>query len=493
MPTTANKEDRDTIFISHATPSDNAFATWLATRLSLAGYKVWCDQEKLLGGEDFWNDIQQALRHRTAKFILVVSQFALQEDGSLRDGIAKEVALAEIIKKQLSDPYFIVPMRIDATSFSDFPIDFVRLNGIDCQKNWADGLSRMLKVLERDSIFREVSMADKSLSAWQSIHKHKMSALTNNDEVLQTNWLSIERLPEHLYFYDIQISVKPNEPRAIAKNCPLPCFHHGRLLASCAKEDEFQNALGEGLPVKLRGKLKTTAFMGGHTGDILGLKPPDARNKISSLVRQGIDNYFQSKGLTAYEMANGSLAWWFKGTVIEDGQLRYTDFNGKARKRTVGGTYGKKLDENKNEITRYYWHLGFTAKPYISKKSTISLRPRIIISEDGETPLKNKVRLNSARRTVTKLWFNDKWRGLILGFSTWIADGNATFQIPLSETQSLSINSRPITLGINTGIRTDPASDALDDEIAEREDLYEANYKISDPAFYYDDDEKEAG
>ena len=32
---------KDTIFISHATPTDNIFATWLATKLELCGYKVW--------------------------------------------------------------------------------------------------------------------------------------------------------------------------------------------------------------------------------------------------------------------------------------------------------------------------------------------------------------------------------------------------------------------------------------------------------------------
>ena len=34
---------KDTIFISHATPTDNIFAAWLATKLELCGYKVWVD------------------------------------------------------------------------------------------------------------------------------------------------------------------------------------------------------------------------------------------------------------------------------------------------------------------------------------------------------------------------------------------------------------------------------------------------------------------
>jgi len=45
---------RDTLFISHATPQDNDFAIWLASRLEMLGYKTWIDKNGLLGGEKFW-------------------------------------------------------------------------------------------------------------------------------------------------------------------------------------------------------------------------------------------------------------------------------------------------------------------------------------------------------------------------------------------------------------------------------------------------------
>lgn len=52
---------RDTIFISHATPEDNEFTIWLASRLELLGYKVWIDKNELLGGEVFWADIEDVI------------------------------------------------------------------------------------------------------------------------------------------------------------------------------------------------------------------------------------------------------------------------------------------------------------------------------------------------------------------------------------------------------------------------------------------------
>ena len=155
----ATEHQRNVIFISHATPGDIVFATWLASRLSMAGYEVWCDQEKLIGGEDFWKDIEIVLRNKAVKMVLVVSKNAFDENGTLRDGIAKEVALADVLKKKIGDDYFLVPMRIDETSYSDFPIDILRLNGIDCAENWASGFAKLLKVLDRDNVPRSEDLS----------------------------------------------------------------------------------------------------------------------------------------------------------------------------------------------------------------------------------------------------------------------------------------------------------------------------------------------
>ena len=41
---------QDHLFISYAS-EDQALAKWLALKLTAAGYRVWCDQFKLLGGK----------------------------------------------------------------------------------------------------------------------------------------------------------------------------------------------------------------------------------------------------------------------------------------------------------------------------------------------------------------------------------------------------------------------------------------------------------
>lgn len=479
---------RETIFISHATPGDNAFATWIASRLSMAGYEVWCDQQKLLGAEDFWQDIEDVLRQKTIKFILVISQNSFDDNGKIRDGIQKEVALANILKNKLSDDHFVIPMRIDETDFSDFSIDFLRLNGIDCSANWASGFVSLIKVLERDRVAHSTSISEGSMKAWRSVHQFRTSAISEESETLQSNWLSIEKLPEQLHFYSFLGVLKPNEARSIASNCTLPCSDHGRLLVSFASEAEIREALGEAIPIKLRGTLKTQDFLNGQTGEILGVAAHDARNKISSIIRQAWDRFMTERGLTQYDMS-GRVAWWFPEGVPDGGKLKYTDFSGKARHRAVSGIRGKKDGPDGQPIPRYYWHLGFTARAMVGESPTMMLQARIIITEDKKTPLPNKTKLNSVRRSLTSMWFNDKWRSLTLGFCSWLADGNDTFRLPVASDASIILSGIPKTFSAPVSISSDAVSNEISDAIAERNEQLEIQKRLSDPAFLKLDEE----
>ena len=472
---------RNKIFISHATPADNAFAVWLSSHLSLAGYEVWCDANKLLGGEDFWREIERTIRNETAKFLIVISGNAYSHDHTLRDGIAKELALADILKKQLQDPYFIVPIRLDGTSYGDFSIELVRTNGVDCSASWASGLSKILEIFERDRIAK-VSNVAPSLAAWKSVYQYQTRAISHGQEVIQSNWLPLDHLPTTLYFYETRGVNWSLEPRVIASRSKLPTFHHGRLLASFAKLDEMQEAIGREFPIRDRANLPLANYLRGRTGDLLGVAPYDARNQVSSLIRQAWDLRMAQLGLRSYELANGQLAWWFPRHVPADGQLRFLDFNGKPRRRTSTGTKGHKVLPNGEQVPRNYWHLGFSAQPMI-QDMVVRLQPRIIITDDGENPILNKTRMNGLRRSLTKMWFNDRWRGLMLGFVNFVAEGEDRICLHVAETNSIEMSSKLVEFSLPYGISSDPVSENLSDEVADVYDAEEQALRLSDPVF----------
>ena len=134
---------KDMIFISHATPADNDFSIWIASRLEMLGYKVWIDKERLLGGERFWPTIQKALEH-SIKVLLVYSKNIITTDGILRQGIDDELEYAKSIavRDKLQD--FIIPLHIDDSNYN-LAIGLPNINHIPFNNSWADGLKQLLK------------------------------------------------------------------------------------------------------------------------------------------------------------------------------------------------------------------------------------------------------------------------------------------------------------------------------------------------------------
>src|SRR5947209_15142274 len=110
------------VFVSHANPEDNEFALWIALQLAKEGYPVWCDLTKLLGGEVFWEDIEDAIRNRTAKFLYVLSTTSNEKPGPRNE---QALALGVKRREKLSD--FVIPLLIDSLPPADFNVEIARI------------------------------------------------------------------------------------------------------------------------------------------------------------------------------------------------------------------------------------------------------------------------------------------------------------------------------------------------------------------------------
>jgi hypothetical protein len=161
---------KDHLFVSHATPEDNEFSVWLATKLELCGYRVWIDYNKLAPSSDFWLKIDSTIRNNTIKFIFVASEVSVT-----RDGVRKELAVADRMMREY--PGFIIPIRIDDVNFNDLPIEILRFQAIDFKKNWASGLAKLLKHLDDENIPRNnFNIQSKDIvDRWKSIFSSECS------------------------------------------------------------------------------------------------------------------------------------------------------------------------------------------------------------------------------------------------------------------------------------------------------------------------------
>src|SRR5262245_59602520 len=103
-----SNEMRNELFISHASPEDNAFTLWLGSRLSAAGYEVWADVLRLHGGQDWQLLLEDALRNKAFKVLLVGTASGVQ-----KQGVRNEIQIASDVGRKISDLAFIIPLCLE--------------------------------------------------------------------------------------------------------------------------------------------------------------------------------------------------------------------------------------------------------------------------------------------------------------------------------------------------------------------------------------------
>jgi len=94
---------RETVFISKATPEDDEFVLWLAPRIEAAGYKVFADILSLEAGDRWRKEVTDTLQNEAIKMLLCCRDSSLE-----KNGVQEEIGIAEDVSKELQDPRFIV-------------------------------------------------------------------------------------------------------------------------------------------------------------------------------------------------------------------------------------------------------------------------------------------------------------------------------------------------------------------------------------------------
>jgi TIR domain len=108
VPCDLRQPARNVVFISKATPGDDEFVLWLAPRLEAAGYIVFADILNLEGGTRWRREVTNTLQTRGIKMLL-----CCQDSTLAREGVQDEIGIAGDLVKELNDPKFIIPLRLE--------------------------------------------------------------------------------------------------------------------------------------------------------------------------------------------------------------------------------------------------------------------------------------------------------------------------------------------------------------------------------------------
>lgn len=412
---------RNKIFISHATPEDNDFTIWLTSRLKLLGYDVWIDNDGLFGGEKFWEDIDDIIRNKAIKFLLVYSKNIFQKDnsgnptaGKLKDGVYKEFSFAESIGKEYGIGDFIIIVNIDASNHNLF-IGADRLNSIPFYENWANGFKQLEKKLKKDSIPKDPKATQAEFGIWYEKQFIANGGISLKKELYYSNWWPIRKLPEYYYLYQFQ-----NGEQAlviISQHLDYPIGKISNYLSSFEERSEFGVCVDDkNLIIKPQKvfKIKILDVLIGFKSETFPTHR-DSENHLKKLLKEVFHKIMKNRGMFWYKMSNKQLAYFYTPANLDTQKTKFQYPYREKYKIKTKNLIGKYLSVGK-------WHYAISAKPILSPILAFSLKSHIIFTTNGFDVLRNERneintdKIHSYRRAKGKTMFNEEWRDLFLAF-----------------------------------------------------------------------------
>jgi len=423
---------RTHLFISYAV-QDSALAGWLARKLSLAGYAVWFDRMKLLGGEPWPQDIDVAIKERTFRMLAILSENSIKKPNP-----SKERALALQISKDENIPDFLIPLKADGVKLDWLMTD---LSYLPFNRGWADGWRQLLKKL--DSI-----NAPKAIPAGSGLAAQTFDAgaglLTNASEEIVTNALLIKSVPEVLTFFEFTREASKDEDRRMQYNWGCYRVANG-YLAFGPPPSEFQEMVRQ----------TKTAFTWRDTREYEGI---DVNNIVRHIIEQTLETRLKYSKCLPHP--NNHRLFYLRSGWSPDGKIHYIGRGGKKTYKRIEGRARIWKQGVPKEVKHFF---GFELKRWRLNDQTVAfqIRPTLVFAEpNGQLIL--DARVGSLRRRLTKMWYNAEWVNRLLAATQVISSASP---IP---GDGLVLESTTLRIQAPTGIREEMlVADPAEDEIAE--------------------------
>lgn len=422
------------IFISHATPEDNDFARWLSMRLAGAGFRVWSDVTKLIGGERFWTDIEQAIMQDTRKFLLCVSKHAS------KPGVLKEIDLAikaETQKRQ----NIIVPLKLDETAFSAIPRNLgASVNAVRFDAGWAPGLARLLEVLKRDGVQPDNHNGVSIVNEWWRKSFPVTEGIQEGEEICISNLFPISKPLGKIWYHpagrNVPRGFKGKDLKVIAEP-----FGNG-FVSFCSPQEMATAARRFCMRTSMSVETGWEEFIQeGISGMRMGAK--DAHRLAYALLCRGFERHAENRGCQRYALSGEKICHWLTRNSLANDEVSFLGPEGQKQRRALVGF--KTMNANRDGVKpKRYWHFAVQGLPTFDPDPGIILKTHVVFTPDGITPFSSDSYQHSARRNQGKGWWNSVWRDRVLAMMSFLADGGKELHVPMADKAEVVFSAVPV-------------------------------------------------
>lgn len=409
---------RSHIFISYAT-EQAIFCDWLARQLAVAGYSVWYDRLKLLGGEEWPRSIDIAIKERSCRMLALLSR-----DSMRKSNPQAEWTTGRNVGSELGISDFVIPINVDGISPNEIVWNFQNTQYIPFHPNWATGLAKLLETLTTAGVPK--NLPDGSALSVSTITSG--SATIDEPELLMSNCFKIEQIPIYIRRYMTSRNLALPMRRKLHDDWACRDISPNAILAFEDPPHEVREELSLQFTDQVAWRDKTTVY-GIETHKLVAgliyrcidqilirnefLRIESKRRKIWCLNSQ-----IPSHNRISFRYPNGSKSW-FRGV----GERTYPTINGK-------------------EIYRYHLNPSISVKSIGNTPHEIIMRMHVHLTDRYSRPLKNQ-QILSRRKHLCKFWFNREWSARILGIAQLLADEDLRIRHGQNGPQQLIINATP--------------------------------------------------
>ena len=340
---------RDTLLVSHANPEDNEFTLWLALQLANEGYRVWCDLTKLLGGEVFWDNIEEVIKTRALKVLYILSRTS-----NVKDGPLKELHFAQGVAKREKLKDFVIPLHIDDLPHGNITIEITRVNTVPFAKSWGAGLAKLLEKLEEDKVSKDPKFNRTAVNDWWRTQFSAEQGLRKEPEEYLSNWFPIT-LPKHIYFHSL--SRRSIGKLEVPEGLPYPAVHDGMFLITFAEGADFEGKLGPEMYIAKAGNPLVVT-------DLLAEPKTTFGKHLFQLLRIAWEQMLEDRKLPVYELANKAKCFYFPKNRVPNDKVFFTGVDGERTYRAMVG-YATRTNPTTGVSIKRFWHYAVQARPRV--------------------------------------------------------------------------------------------------------------------------------
>jgi hypothetical protein len=433
----------DHLILDHV-DADNTIALWLARRLTLAGYRVWCRNLAPLAGSSANESIRTLIKSRACRYLPILSP-ASASSPELASRRAFAHAEGESRHVQLVLPIFALPFQRQLLD-----PETGRLEGAHFEDGWASGLKSLLAVLDAAQTPKDPGgSAPFVLESFMP-----PDVLVNQPEMVGASLFPVTKVPTFLKRWDCKRSLSQDDIQQARLTWAFRKVAADRFISFC----EPPAALADKFGMSFAGRT--------NWNDVVTMDGIRTRDIGKELLRRSLDVVCAAKGLI---YCADREFFYFPPKLVQRELLPVQPVVGKSRRVGVVGERKFGAGANKSRY-RYYLAVVFSAI-WNTDCYGIVLRPRIHITNLQGQTLTTRGAL-ARRKDIGGTWWNDDWFLRIQGVMQFLATGTEIAIGALAE-ETVSVAAQPRTWQVATSINDAAVKDAKADrdEIAKREEI----------------------